>query len=137
MVCYGVDDEQSFENCDSWREEFEEIIDTEKATVMLVGCKMDLVDARVVTVKRAKEKLQGKGWRDMNCLPAECSSKTGRNVDNIFLAMAEMVRVNRDDNFIQPATTQSATGTVNSRARRISLDERRDPIENGCDCQLL
>ena len=80
VVLYAVDNKSSFDHCDSWREDFANVVDEEKIAVMLVGCKTDLEEDRQVTLEEAIEKVRSAGWKEMGALCGECSSLTCYNV---------------------------------------------------------
>lgn len=85
MVLYALNDRDSFDHCDLWRKEFEELVDEEKIAVMLVGTKMDLKEERVVTMQQAIAKIKSPGWKEMGALCGDCSSRTGYNVFSVAM----------------------------------------------------
>eukprot|EP01084_Bolivina_argentea_P258894 436642_1 len=97
IVCYDVNNDKSFGNCDRWRNRIEEY-GNDEVVVILVGCKGDistnnyfrqLVDAKAQSIV-SQEK-----WKKFKALYCECSAKTGDNVRNVFITAAEMVLENR------------------------------------------
>jgi len=55
--------------------------------VLMIGGKTDLIEDRVIDAKKAKNIAIKKGFADF----LECSSKTGENIDEIFLKLASIV----------------------------------------------
>jgi len=114
IVCYGVDDSDSFKNCNSWRAEIEANA-PEGVAVMLVGCKADIEkkagkgSKRKVSILDAQEMARSPEWRALGCVWGECSSKSGQNVDSIFRSLAEKVLIHRQN---CPDVPQSETAQL-------------------------
>ena len=84
IICYDVSDKQSFESIDSWMEELRKY-NPINHVLMLVGTKCDVVE-KVISTEEGKKKAE-----EIGALFFECSSKTGENVNKIFMTLAEKV----------------------------------------------
>lgn len=82
-MLFALDNRESYDHVDSWKDEFAEIIDAKDTTVMLVGCKMDLEDGRKVQKQEGMAKVKSTTWKEWCAFYAECSSLTGYNVCTI------------------------------------------------------
>lgn len=84
-IPYDITDRGSFEGVFRWWEEKQKYAH-ENAAVMLVGCKRDLADQRVVTEEEGRLRAA-----ELGVLFAECSAKTGEGVQNAFDLLVEHV----------------------------------------------
>eukprot|EP01121_Diplochlamys_sp_Union-15-3_P008437 TRINITY_DN2239_c0_g1_i1.p1 TRINITY_DN2239_c0_g1~~TRINITY_DN2239_c0_g1_i1.p1 ORF type:complete len:205 (-),score=37.32 TRINITY_DN2239_c0_g1_i1:67-681(-) len=100
VLVFDVNDAKSFENLDSWRDEF--LIqaaprDPENFPFVVLGNKIDLENQRVVSQKRAMAWCQSKG--DIPYF--ETSAKEAINVEQAFQTVAKMaLKQSPDDNGI-------------------------------------
>ena len=77
LLCYDLTDVQSFEEIDDWRQTRGI---PEKAVMVVVGCKKDLVDQRKVT----EEMISLKSEKYQNISFFETSAKNNENINEIF-----------------------------------------------------
>eukprot|EP01084_Bolivina_argentea_P051773 95221_1 len=84
LLCYDVNSRESLDNCENWRKKIENY-GKDNVFVVLVGCKGDLQrESRGVT-----EMIKDTKWEKFDTVCCECSAKTGDNVANVFLLLAE------------------------------------------------
>jgi len=82
MLVFDLTNRKSFENLDSWRQEFmlqANIEDPDKFPVVVVGNKVDQEKDRVVSTKRAEEYCKQNGL-----VYFETSARDGINVEQAF-----------------------------------------------------
>eukprot|EP01083_Nonionella_stella_P143277 444964_1 len=110
FVCFAIDDKDALENILFWREAIEEYA-PDDVIVMLVGCKIDLIQATandedsIPTNREEKEskefsKMNRKfannmvkvaKWKQFDTTYFECSSRTGNSVEVLFLSAIQAV----------------------------------------------
>ena len=96
ILVYSIDNENSFNNIkNKWIEKIKDSFDITKTPIILVGNKKDLKDKRNIS-KEEGEKLAD----DNNFKFFETSAKTGKNVNEIFQTLFEII-VKDDENNIQ------------------------------------
>ena len=104
VLCYDVNVAKTFENLDSWRDEF--LIqagprDPDNFPFVVLGNKIDLENQRVVSQKRALAWCQAKG----NIPYFETSAKAAINVEQAFQTIAKNALKQEQDNdevFVPP-----------------------------------
>jgi Ras-related protein Rab-7A len=104
VLCYDVNVAKTFENLDSWRDEF--LIqagprDPDNFPFVVLGNKIDLENQRVVSQKRATAWCQAKG----NIPYFETSAKAAINVEQAFQTIAKNALKQEQDNdevFVPP-----------------------------------
>jgi small GTP-binding protein len=91
MVCYAIDDRETFDAVDSWMTSLKENAPPQ-VLVFLVGNKCDLEHHRQVPSESGQEKAKA-----IRATFYEVSAKTGDRVDELFLAMAKTFLEARQD----------------------------------------
>ncbi len=101
MFCFDCTNRASFDNIKQWVQNAEQFANPE-AMKVLVGCKSDRIDSRVVS---ADESYAFAKVADMTYL--ECSSKTGTGVEEIYnVIVKELVERCRCGHVVVPAATR-------------------------------
>ena len=96
ILVYSIDNENSFNNIkNKWIEKIKDSFDIKNTPIILVGNKIDLKDERNI-LEEEGEKLAD----DNNFKFFETSAKTGKNVNEIFQTLFEII-VKDDENNIQ------------------------------------
>ena len=93
IICYDLSIENPFRNFEHWRTQIEEH-GNDDVVVIMVGCKLDLaVDAELTQTNEtlAMSILEQEEWKKFNPISCKCSSKTGHNVNGVFIACGELV----------------------------------------------
>jgi Ras-related protein Rab-7A len=123
VLVFDVNVAKTFENLDSWRDEF--LIqaaprDPDNFPFVLLGNKIDLEHQRVVSQKRAMAWCQSKG----NIPYFETSAKEAINVEQAFQTVARQAlkQEQHDDPNIFPETGS------------IDLSQNNQPAEDKCSC---
>ncbi|TFF93265.1 MAG: GTP-binding protein [Promethearchaeota archaeon] len=86
LILYDITDEKSFEDVQNWVTIIDE--NQEGVVKMIIGTKADLEDQREISIELAKEKSE---TFDLTGDPIETSAKTGKNVEEAFLRLAEEI----------------------------------------------
>ena len=86
IIVFSIDSSDSFAEASQWVEELNSHFD-EMPILYLVGNKADLVDSRKVTVEEAQERAD-----KMGATYFETSAKTGQNIDELFVSIAEKIK---------------------------------------------
>jgi len=86
LILYDITDEKSFEDVQNWVKIIDE--NQEGVVKMIIGTKADLEDQREISIELAKEKSE---TFDLTGDPIETSAKTGKNVEEAFLRLAEEI----------------------------------------------
>jgi Ras-related protein Rab-2A len=90
ILVYDVTDRKSFTSLESWLGEIRQNANS-KITIVLVGNKIDLEDARVVP------KYEAQAFADSNELRyIETSAKTSENVETVFISLAQTICLRLD-----------------------------------------
>jgi small GTP-binding protein len=91
IFLYDITRYFTFKNLDNWLKVFNESNREQGQTVstILVGSKLDLKEARVVAEADAVKFSKANGFNYI-----ECSSKSGENVEKVFLTIAEIMMKN-------------------------------------------
>ena len=113
---------KSFENCDKWRDAVEEY-GRKDVVVMLVGCKIDKAGYNYnrKTVEMLSGLIKQGKWKKFDASYCECSAKTGDNVKNVFITVAEKVMMKRRGKSESDRLSNTiATITVISAATRVA-----------------
>jgi small GTP-binding protein len=88
LIVYAVDDRQSFDEVESWKQSLIDTLTT-PVTVILVANKIDLEEERVILENEGKIKAQ-----EIQAQYIEVSAKNGHGIDHIFEVMAEDLKLN-------------------------------------------
>ena len=94
VVCYDISIENPFKNFKYWREQIEEH-GSDDVVVIMVGCKNDKNENQeLLQTNRALATsiIEQKEWQKFQPMQCECSSKTGHNINGVFITAAELVR---------------------------------------------
>eukprot|EP01083_Nonionella_stella_P190720 706289_1 len=96
IICYDSTQKTSLDSCEYWRQQ----IDTfgkNNVVILLVGCKTDKANKQVheMNMVKAQSIIEQPQWEKFSAICFECSAKTGYNVNDVFLAAAELVLMNR------------------------------------------
>jgi small GTP-binding protein len=86
IIVFSLDSADSFTEAAQWVEELNSHFD-EMPILYLVGNKADLVDSRKVSVEEAQERADKIG-----AIYFETSAKTGQNIDELFVSIAEKIK---------------------------------------------
>jgi len=86
MVCYAVNNRESFEKTEYWMEEIKKFANSHVCT-MLVGTKSDLANERVVSFDEGKQLAEKYGTKFF-----ETNAKENLNVNEMFLAFIKDVK---------------------------------------------
>eukprot|EP00731_Ephydatia_muelleri_P021372 Em0013g1099a len=120
IVCFDLTDGSSFERAKFWVNELKQ--SEEGCSVHLCGTKFDLVEtdkkARKVDVNTAKEYAD-----EISAKYLETSSKTGHNIELLFMTIAEEFIISRKDKGPEPGDSGPA----------IQLEPVKD-TPGGCKC---
>jgi small GTP-binding protein len=98
LIVFAIDDRQSFEEIDTWRQSLTDSLTT-PVFLILVGNKIDLVDERVIFEAEARLKAA-----EIQAPYIEVSAKTGAGVDEIFGIMAEELKQNQRLMRVKPSS---------------------------------
>ena len=121
IICYDVTIRNPFDNFTKWRKQIEEH-GNDEVVVIMVGCKTDAVknmDLHQLNTVCALNIIEQKEWKKFNAMHCECSSKTGHNVNGVFLACAELVLKCRKE----------ATGEEGKMDEKDELRRKLDALE--------
>ena len=125
IICYDVSQPQSLQSIPSWIEEKDKKANDNVAW-MIVGCKND--KENLIDENQLKELIE-----KYNVMHMTCSSKTGENVDNIFVELCKVIQtrvsieeieVSEDDEVI---STNMLESTI-----RIQTDEEEEENDSCC-----
>merc|ERR1712154_473990 len=95
ILCYGCDNIHTFINCERrWRKQIEDYAKGD-AIILIIGCKSDKDRNRQISKSEGENIIKQGHWKKYNAWWAECSAKTGHNVNNIFTTASEMVMQQR------------------------------------------
>jgi small GTP-binding protein len=91
IFLYDITRYLTFKNLDNWLQVFNESINnlSQKVSTMIVGSKLDLAETRAIAQVDAKNFSKANGFQYI-----ECSSKSGENVENVFLSIARLMMKN-------------------------------------------
>jgi len=122
VLVFDVNVSKSFENLDSWRDEF--LIqagprDPDNFPFVVLGNKVDLQDARLVSKRRADQWCKSKG--DIPYF--ETSAKTGSDVEQAFKTIAEKALAASDDGPDDPYLPDT-----------IDVSDQKPAAAGGCAC---
>lgn len=104
IIVFSLDSMDSFTEAAQWVEELNSHFD-EMPILYLVGNKADLVDLRKVTVEEAQERADKIGATYF-----ETSAKTGQNIDELFVSIAEKIKTIEKPQTPKPAVPLQSTG---------------------------
>lgn len=91
IFLYDITRYLTFKNLDKWLKVFNEANkeQSQRVSTILVGSKLDLNETRAVTEVDAAKYSKANGFNYI-----ECSSKSGENVENVFITIAELMMKN-------------------------------------------
>jgi len=118
ILVYSIDDENSFEDLDSWLNEIR-TNGSPDMNIYLIGNKVDLESKRVISKERAKTFAQDNDIK----LFMETSAKTGFNAQNLFIEAAKLL-------YIQHKSINDQNNRLNSLPDLIKLDDEKDNNNN-------
>ena len=118
ILVYSIDDENSFEDLDSWLNEIR-TNGSPDMKIYLIGNKVDLESKRVISKERAKTFAQDNDIK----LFMETSAKTGFNAQNLFIEAAKLL-------YIQHKSINDQNNRLNSLPDLIKLDDEKDNNNN-------
>ena len=119
FVVYDVANQTSFNNVKKWFQDIERYA-SENVTSLLVGNKCDLTTTKVVDYTTAKKLA---GFLGVPLL--ETSTKTGINVEQVFMLMAALIK-----NGKEPWTAASTNQEPHVNINRNSMENKKD----NCKC---
>ena len=118
ILVYSIDDENSFEDLDSWLNEIR-TNGSPDMNIYLIGNKTDLESKRVISKERAETFAQDNDIK----LFMETSAKTGFNAQNLFIEAAKLL-------YIQHKSINDQNNRLNSLPDLIKLDDEKDNNNN-------
>ena len=118
ILVYSIDDENSFEDLDSWLNEIR-TNGSPDMNIYLIGNKVDLESKRVISKERAETFAQDNDIK----LFMETSAKTGFNAQNLFIEAAKLL-------YIQHKSINDQNNRLNSLPDLIKLDDEKDNNNN-------
>jgi len=115
LLVYDITNRESFENLKVWLQAAREA--NEKLLILLIGNKSDLKAERKVSIEEGKEFAKTNGM-----IFLEASSKTGVNVDAIFIKLSDLVLKLIEQGKLDPTTNEAIGIKLGARGS--------EPIEN-------
>ena len=115
---YSIDDENSFNDLDSWLNEIR-TNGSPDMNIYLIGNKVDLEDQRVISKETAETFAQDNDIK----LFLETSAKTGFNAQNLFIEVAKLL-------YNQHKSINDQNNRLNSLPDLIKLDNEEDNKNN-------
>ena len=118
ILVYSIDDENSFEDLDSWLNEIR-TNGSPDMNIYLIGNKTDLENQRVISKERAETFAQDNDIK----MFLETSAKTGFNAQYLFIEAAKLL-------YIQNKSINDQNNRLNSLPDLIKLDDEKDNNNN-------
>ena len=116
ILCYGVNNKESFEEVEYWMREIRKYA-RDDVCVILVGTKSDLSDERVVSTEEGRKLAESEGIKFF-----ETSAKENLNIDEAFLELVKDINV-------VLSKKKNDTQVTRTRLRTI---EKNPKAENNC-----
>ena len=97
IYIFDVTNRKTLDSINKWVKDVDDTIEADKFPSVLVGNKIDLEDEREVTFEEGKNLAEQYGFNYI-----ETSAKSGKNINELFIGLAENIYKKFKDEFPQP-----------------------------------
>ena len=111
LLVYDISDENTFQSIGHWMDSVSEQID-DKIPIILIGNKSDLTEKRKVKTNEGKNRADEYGFPFY-----ETSCKTGKNVNECFIELAELVYRKRGNKISQNSNQKLRKGSIKRKKK--------------------
>ena len=123
---YDVTERDSFDKISSWMRQVSDFLDLEKVAVALVGNKVDIdEDEHAISAEQAQAYANQNGLKFFLT-----SAKTGKNVNELFHYMAEVIHRKQSRGRISTLGQEDELGRVYS----LTLESPLEKKKKNCQC---
>ena len=129
IIVYSIDNLDSFKDIDAWIKELKSMSSPD-IKLMLIGNKIDLIENRKVDYNEGKNLANEYGFHFFS----ETSSKTGENIEKIFIKAARLVYEDylRYEDGNSEANTLFSKGLSQSTSLKINIKKKNNNYNKCC-----